>query len=122
MSEKVLKDFHLKFSEKSGDISIQKIRNIILVLYSIYTKSGLDYHLIHKDKDAEFINRKIAKELLYLALFTFYNYLEHVLFKNIIKTVNEGKLSANLKKNIKKYFDNVLGLLRTNTVYLFVLP
>ena len=119
MSEKVLKDFHLKFSEKSGDISIQKIRNIILVLYSIYTKSGLDYHLIHKDKDAEFINRKIAKELLYLALFTFYNYLEHVLFKNIIKTVNEGKLSANLKKNIKKYFDNVLGLLRTNTVYLF---
>lgn len=119
MSEKVLKDFHLKFSEKSGDISIKKIRNVVLVLYSIYTKSGLDYHLIHKDNDAELINRKIAKELLYLALFTFYNYLEHVLFKNIIETVNESKLSKNLKKNIKKYFNNILGLLRTNTVFLF---
>jgi hypothetical protein len=119
MSEKVLKRFQLKFGEKSDNISIQKIRNVVLVLYSIYTKSGLDYHLIHKDNDAELINRKIAKELLYLALFTFYNYLEHVLFKSIIKSINESKLSKNLKKNIKKYFTNVLGLLRTNTVILF---
>ena len=119
MSEKVLKEFKLKFSDKSGDISITKIRNVILVLYSIYTKSGLDYYLIHKDNDAELINRKIAKELLYLALFTFYNYLEHVVFKNIIKTIKEGKLSENLKKNIQKYFNNILSLLRTNTVYLF---
>ena len=51
--------------------------SLIIILYSIYIGKGLDYELVHKNDHAGEINRRIAKELLYLALFTFYNYLEH---------------------------------------------
>jgi len=85
-----------------------------------YTKQGLDYDLSHKHfGEVGIINRKIAKELLYLALFTFYNYLEHVVFKSIKDSIKGSKLDKNVKKNFGRYFDNILSLMRTNTVILF---
>jgi len=110
----------LKFTDAGKDITIKDIKNNILILYSIYTKSGLDYYISHKKYgNVEEINRKIAKELLYLGLFTFYNYLEHNIFKKIIELILKNNISTNEKNNIQKYFDNTLLLLRTNTVILF---
>jgi hypothetical protein len=115
-----LNDTELKFREAGQDISIKDIKNNILILYSIYTKSGLDYYITHKKYgNVEEINRKIAKELLYLGLFTFYNYLEHNIFKKVIEIILKNNISTNEKNNIQKYFDNILLLLRTNTVILF---
>ena len=120
MNKDILKKHQLKISEVNNQLSIEKIRNMILTLYSIYTKQGMDYLSIHKKDGAEEINRRIAKELLYLALFTFYKYLEHNVFGLIMNAVkSDGSLSEPVVKNIQKGFDNYLSLLRTNTVYLF---
>jgi len=117
-NDKVLKKTKLKLKETVGDLDLVNIRNQILILFSIYRKKGLDFNLSHKGDKAEDINRKIAKELLYLGLFTFFNYLEFTVFKMIKEEVKSSSLSGNLKKNVDKYFNNLLALLRTNTVYL----
>lgn len=120
ISDSVLKNVGLKFKDQKSSITVEEIRSIILFLYSIYTKQGLDYDLSHKHfGEVGKINRKIAKELLYLALFTFYNYLEHVVFKSIKDSIKGSKLDKNIKKNFGRYFDNILSLIRTNTVILF---
>jgi len=117
-NDKVLKKTKLKLRETVGDLDLVNIRNQILILFSIYRKKGLDFNLSHKLDKAEDINRKIAKELLYLGIFTFFNYLEFTVFKMIKDEVKSSSLSSNLKKNVDKYFNNLLALLRTNAVYL----
>jgi len=117
-NEKKLKETKLKLKKSTDDISIEEIKNAVIILYSIYTGKGLDYELVHKNDHAKEINRRIAKELLYLALFTFYNYLEHNVVKVIKEKLKSTSLDENIKKNVNKYFNNLLSLLRTNTVYL----
>lgn len=117
-NEKKLKETKLKLKTSTQDVSIEEIKNAIIILYSIYIGKGLDYELVHKNDHAEEINRRIAKELLYLALFTFYNYLEHNVVKKIKEKLKNTSLDENIKKNVDKYFNNLLSLLRTNTVYL----
>ena len=117
-NEKKLKETKLKLKKSTDNISIEEIKNAIIILYSIYIGEGLDYELVHKNDHADEINRRVAKELLYLALFTFYNYLEHNVVKKIQEQLKSKSLDENIKKNVNKYFNNLLSLLRTNTVYL----
>jgi hypothetical protein len=117
-NEKKLKETKLKLKKSTQDVSIEEIKNAIIILYSIYIGEGLDYELVHKNDHADEINRRVAKELLYLALFTFYNYLEHNVVKKIQEELKSKSLDQSIKKNVNKYFNNLLSLLRTNTVYL----
>jgi hypothetical protein len=107
-----------------NDYSINDILEDITILYNIYCeKKSLDWFLTNRKladtgNDTTTLNRKIARELLYLSLLNLILYVKEC-FRRIKEELEKSSESDNLKKNINLTLDNIINIMYFNAGELF---